>query len=197
MCCLTRNAVQAWGLRPGAILVVGAEVHGMASWHQVTAALRRSDAHETRPAATLLMQAIVQHNRAAALSAAAPLTTAQQHSNKQQCALGQAQAPEQPPLLVVGYVMRPSRETALAAQGLLHLLPVRGLCYMPWEPDLDPEDQGHVDILLHKASDELVQGPPGGPPTWSPRMDRMLAWLATVPHVAVVDPLHAAAKART
>jgi hypothetical protein len=67
--------------------------------------------------------------------------------------------------LVVGYAMRASREAALAAQGLLPLLPApvpgssrnRTLAFAPLDlsAPLGPQ-LARVDAVLHKASDELV-----------------------------------------
>lgn len=84
------------------------------------------------------------------------------------------------PLLVVGYVMKASREEALASAHMLHLLPQEGMCFMPVDLDTlqqQPYEQQHpdqdlqqhqqqqqspavpFDILLHKGSDELIALP--------------------------------------
>jgi hypothetical protein len=139
------------------------------------------------------------------------------------------QQSQQPPVpLVVGYVMKAAREQALASQGLLHLLPVEGVCFMPlnvdsihhgsqYEQQHVPAaawQQGHIDLLLHKGSDELVVLPPsdGGGAAgadaaaagaeaaaavgvgWSPRLRSLQAWLAQRPHICVVDPFEHTAK---
>lgn len=78
------------------------------------------------------------------------------------------------PLLVVGYVMKASREEALASTHMLHLLPQEGMSFMPVDLDTlqQPHEQQHpdqdlqqqqrdvpFDILLHKGSDELIALP--------------------------------------
>jgi flagellar motor protein MotB len=189
------------------------------------------------------MRAVVQYNRrqllaqgstappAAALeatsalqaaAAAATLDTQQQQQEQQQ----QQQQQQQPPL-VVGYVMKPSREDALAKSGMLHLLFKEGLCFMPvdlhsisqqqqQQDQQQQQQQQHIDILLHKGSDELLPleasssahnaaeeaagaGESAGPAAavgvcWSPRLLALQNWLRQHPSVCVVDPFEHTAK---
>jgi hypothetical protein len=148
--------------------------------------------------------------------------------------------------IVVGYAMKPSREQQLADQGLLPLVPqpaeacTRGegakggpgagagchssrgvaqlVVFMPLDLGRPLGEQGHVDAVLHKASDELVSAGGGGGggdggggqdggggggdgssggggvPRWSPAMEALKQQLAAAPRVCVVDPFDAAAK---
>ena len=83
-------------------------------------------------------------------------------SSQGQPAAGGTSSQTDQPLLIVGYVMKASREEALATSGLLPLLPQQGISFMPLDLDtlLNTQQQGqpppHIDILLHKGSDELV-----------------------------------------
>jgi hypothetical protein len=178
------------------------------------------------------MAAVVQYNRRQHLAAqqqpAAAATSAD--TNK----LQQQQQQQQQPLLVVGYVMKASREDALSKAGMLHLLPQEGMCFMPLDLDTLTQQQQqqqnqqqqqqelvHIDILLHKGSDELVpltdatdtrtdstaaaaatssaSAAAACPAaavgvTWSPRLLGLQAWLAAHPGVSVVDPFESTAK---
>lgn len=100
-----------------------------------------------------------------------------------------------PPVLVVAYVMRPSREEQLSAAGLLHLLPQDGLCFMPFDITRLHEEQGHVDILLHKGSDELVATADGAV-VWSDRLLQLQKWLKDQPRICVVDSFDNTKKVR-
>eukprot|EP00878_Enallax_costatus_P043882 GHUV01051982.1.p1 GENE.GHUV01051982.1~~GHUV01051982.1.p1 ORF type:complete len:318 (+),score=96.63 GHUV01051982.1:388-1341(+) len=135
----------------------------------------QQEASVLEPSADQLMQAIVQHNkRQLAAAASATADTA-------------STTPSPAPLLVVGYVMKPSREEQLSTAGLLHLLPQDGLSFMPFDTTRLPEKQGHIDILLHKGSDELVTTADGGV-VWSDRLLQLQDWLKTRFHICVVDP---------
>lgn len=166
------------------------------------------------PSCDELMRAIVQHNRRSILENAvvtpAPAQQSQQQQqllnvqgreNKQQEGWQQQQQPqrsEPPAVLVVGYVMKASREEQLASAGLLNLLPIDGICFMPFDVGQlgdAAQRQGHIDILLHKGSDELVTGPDGGV-VWSQRLLELQAWLAAQPNICVVDPFVNTAKVR-
>jgi hypothetical protein len=161
-----------------------------------------------------VLQAIVQHNRRHVLEAAAAAEATQPQADKQQ-------QQQRPAVLVVGYVMKPSREEQLASAGLLPLLPGSdGLCFMPFDVAQLPTDssrcatprdaaapqqqqqqqqqqweQGHIDLLLHKGSDELVSGPDGGV-AWSVRLLALQHWLQQEQQqrICVVDPLDNTAK---
>lgn len=60
---------------------------------------------------------------------------------------------------------------------------------------LHPGRQGHIDVLLHKASDELVRSQDGsGALTWSEAMQQLQRQLEGRPEICVVDPFMATAK---
>lgn len=129
---------------------------------------------EQHPSVDLIMQAVVQYNRKQLLSAA-PASTAE------------AGPTARHPLLVVGYVMKASREEQLSSAGLLHLLPQDNMCFMPFDVTRLHEDQGHIDLLLHKGSDDLVATADGGV-VWSDRLLKLQQWLGEQQHICVVDP---------
>ncbi|GFR41004.1 hypothetical protein Agub_g1670, partial [Astrephomene gubernaculifera] len=84
-------------------------------------------------------------------------------------------------LLVVGYVMKGSRERDLAREGLINLVPQDGLVFAPLDLSSPPlsaclTSQLPFHALLHKASDELVPGPTGAP-TFGPRIQQLAAWV--------------------
>ena len=54
--------------------------------------------------------------------------------------------------LAVGHVMKLSREAALAQRGMLPLLPVDGVCFLPLCLDMPLAPQGPFHVVLHKAS---------------------------------------------
>lgn len=132
-----------------------------------------------QPTVDQIMQAVVQYNRKQLL-AAAPSST-------------QGAPLPASPLLVVGYVMKASREEQLSSSGLLHLLPHEGMCFMPFDVGRLREDQGHIDILLHKGSDELVPTDDGGV-IWSDRLLQLQEWLERHQHICVVDPFQNTSK---
>ena len=57
-----------------------------------------------------------------------------------------------PAALVVGHLMKPSRERDLASRGLLPLVPQHGISFVPIDTALLLEQQGPFDALLHKVS---------------------------------------------
>ncbi|KAL3506964.1 hypothetical protein ACH5RR_032346 [Cinchona calisaya] len=61
-------------------------------------------------------------------------------------------------ILVVGYIMKPSREEDFAKRGAFPLYPTQdGLIFLPLNYELPiPAQLQQVDILLHKATDEIV-----------------------------------------
>jgi hypothetical protein len=170
------------------------------------------------PTPDQILTAVVQHNRRHLLAAATEANTAADSDATPQ----QQQQQQKQQLLVVGYTMKPSREDALAKAGMLHALPQEGVCFMPVDLDTLTQQQQqqqevHIDILLHKGSDELV--PTGGSTepaaaaatrrsgasgdvvdlasvgmAWSPRLVALQAWLAQRPHICVVDPFQHTAK---
>ena len=61
-------------------------------------------------------------------------------------------AVSRPAALVVGHMMKPSRERDLASRGLLPLVPQHGISFVPIDTALLLEQQGPFDALLHKVS---------------------------------------------
>jgi hypothetical protein len=53
--------------------------------------------------------------------------------------------------LVVGHVMKLSRESALAQRGMLPLLPADGVCFLPLRLDVPLASQGPFHVVLHKV----------------------------------------------
>ena len=66
--------------------------------------------------------------------------------------------------------------------------------FMPLDLRRPLAEQGHVDVVLHKASDELVAAGGGAVPQWSTAMEALQCELRHMPHVCVVDPFEATAK---
>lgn len=130
---------------------------------------------EQNPTSSKVMQALVQHNRRC--------LHAQHKQQQQQTDSGNKSCP----LLVVGYVMKASREEQLSSAGLLHLLPQDNMCFMPVDITCLSDDQGHIDILLHKGSDELITTADGGV-KWSDNFKQLQHWAEGQSHVCVVDP---------
>ena len=64
---------------------------------------------------------------------------------------GPQAAASRPPALVVGHLMKPSRERDLASRGLLPLVPQHGISFVPIDTALLLEQQGPFDALLHKV----------------------------------------------
>jgi hypothetical protein len=189
-----------------------AQPHGVASNLLLLLLVLQGSSHPT--SSDQVMQALVQHNRrhilAAAGAAAGPPASEDQQQQQQQ---------QRPAVLVVGYVMKPSREEQLASAGLLPLLPgADGLCFMPFDvgqltadygssnaaaaaihvatpQQQQQQQQGHIDLLLHKGSDELLSGADGGL-AWSGRLLALQAWLRQEQqqHICVVDPFENTAK---
>lgn len=90
----------------------------------------------------------------------------------------------------VGYAMKASRQAALIEQGMLPLLPVDGVCFVPVDLlAVGIEAQPRIDLLLHKATDFLVStdSGSGAVPAIDPRVVARLQALAAA-GVCVVDP---------
>ena len=62
---------------------------------------------------------------------------------------------QDPAILVVGTMMKESRQRSLCSSGLLHGTPRQGVCYIPLLPSLPLSQQARVNALLVKASDFL------------------------------------------
>lgn len=99
--------------------------------------------------------------------------------------------------LVVGYVMKRSRQLSLGVEGMLPLLPLDGLCFAPLDPALPLAQQQPFDILLQKPTDFLEEVPGSGRvPGFTPPLRTLNAQLAQRSAagsggggVVVVDPL--------
>lgn len=63
---------------------------------------------------------------------------------------------QQSQALIVGYTMKPSRERALAARGMLPLAPLHNVCYVPVDFAHPLEEQGPFDVVLHKVREALT-----------------------------------------
>jgi hypothetical protein len=168
------------------------------------------------------MQAVVQYNRQQVLAGAPSAAAGAAAAAQAHAGASEQQEQQQQPFLVVGYVMKSSREDALAKAGMLHVLPQQGMCFMPVDLDTlqqhssaqQQQQEMHVDILLHKGSDELVPlsesstaaaaaggaegdvGPAAVGVRWSPRLMALQSWLNQHPRVCVVDPFKNTAKVR-
>ena len=64
--------------------------------------------------------------------------------------------------LVIGYSLSSKRERLLLASGMLCPVPARGVCYVPIHAC--PGGAGGVDVVLHKATDNLAPGVAPGHP---------------------------------
>ena len=97
--------------------------------------------------------------------------------------------------VLVGHVMKASREATLVAQGLLPLGPEGGLCFAPLDLGRPLAAQPRPALLLHKLTDFLVPGDgSGAAPGYSAQAAALQAWLAAPPPgggagVCVTDPL--------
>ncbi|KAL3142372.1 hypothetical protein ABBQ38_002708 [Trebouxia sp. C0009 RCD-2024] len=91
--------------------------------------------------------------------------------------------------LLVGYTMKPSRERNLASRGLLPLTAPHGVCFVPIDFSLPLEQQGPFDILLHKATDELVSRGAEELPQFSVRIAPLAAYIQAHPATVMVDSL--------
>lgn len=101
--------------------------------------------------------------------------------------------------LVVGYVMKRSRQLSLGVEGMLPLLPLDGLCFMPLDPALPLAQQQPFDILLQKPTDFLEEVPGSGRvPGFTPPLRTLNSQLAQRSAagsasgrggVVVIDPL--------
>ena len=104
--------------------------------------------------------------------------------------LAQLLRQQQPGCLVVGCVMKRSRQLSLLAEGMLPLRPVDGLCFMPLDITHNLASQQPFDILLQKPTDYLTEVPGSGSvPGFTPDMLRLHEQLGELPRVCIVDPL--------
>eukprot|EP00898_Chlorokybus_atmophyticus_P007948 jgi/Chlat1/8154/Chrsp76S07603 len=92
---------------------------------------------------------------------------------------------------VVGYVMKESREQDFLKRYVLPLLPEDNTSFAPVDPEYPVAQQGPFDVLLHKATDEIIVNYVGGKPEYA-FSDRMNALEREVKalgmYVPVVDP---------
>ncbi|KAA6428986.1 MAG: inositol-tetrakisphosphate 1-kinase 4-like, partial [Trebouxia sp. A1-2] len=85
--------------------------------------------------------------------------------------------------------MKPSRERNLASRGLLPLTAPDGVCFVPVDFGQPLEQQGPFDIMLHKATDELISGGPKQLPDFSARIASLAAYTKAHPETVLVDSL--------
>ncbi|GBF98687.1 hypothetical protein Rsub_11401 [Raphidocelis subcapitata] len=180
---------QEWGVRLEEVAVLAPESEAAAGGPLQGAAVLHWPQGSDGTAA---IQALAQLNLRRAARASA-------HVGGSSGADGAAATPRT--FLLVGYAMKPSREAALAGQGLLPLLPRRpragpAVAFVPLDLGRPLGEQPPLDVLLHKGSDELVAGAGGrgGAPAWSEALLRLQRELAQRPQVAVVDPFECTAK---
>eukprot|EP00891_Asterochloris_glomerata_P005550 jgi/Astpho2/5550/Aster-02810 len=102
---------------------------------------------------------------------------------------GPQAAVSSPPALVVGHLMKPSRERDLASRGLLPLVPQHGISFVPIDTALLLEQQGPFDALLHKATDDLVSRGPGQLPAFSASVLALEAYCRAHPQTRIIEPL--------
>lgn len=77
--------------------------------------------------------------------------------------------------LRVGYLMKPEREVTLQRHGLLSLLPVDGVCFLPLDIHRPLQQQAPVDMVLHKLTDFLTPTEGSGePPSFLPKAEGLL-----------------------
>ncbi|DBA81431.1 TPA: Inositol-tetrakisphosphate 1-kinase, variant 2 [Trebouxia sp. C0004] len=91
--------------------------------------------------------------------------------------------------LLVGYTMKPSRERNLASRGLLPLTAPHGVCFVPVDFGQPLEQQGPFDVMLHKATDELISRGPKQLPEFSARIASLAAYTKAHPETVLVDSL--------
>ncbi|DBB10768.1 TPA: hypothetical protein ACH3X3_007252 [Trebouxia sp. C0006] len=91
--------------------------------------------------------------------------------------------------LLVGYTMKPSRERNLASRGLLPLTAPHGVCFVPVDFGQPLEQQGPFDVMLHKATDELISRGPKQLPEFSARIASLAAYTEANPETVLVDSL--------
>lgn len=208
--------MQEWGAQPEQVAAFVCPSSSQGSSSELGTAVSTVLPWPEGASSTAAMQALVHEN----LLRAAACNSQQQHgAGQQQGQWAQEQREQREDgdddaggagIVVVGYAMRLSREQQLAAQRLLQLLPApaRGaggcrVCFVPLDLARPLSEQGRIDVVLHKASDELVSGPggagggggsSGGAPRWSEAMLALQRQLAEAPGVAVVDPFESAAK---
>ncbi|KAK1294035.1 Inositol-tetrakisphosphate 1-kinase 4 [Acorus calamus] len=111
------------------------------------------------------------------------------------------------PIMTVGYVMKPSREEDFLKAGLIHRHAVargafpmnpsqNGLMFIPIQMDLPLSYQmPYVDIILHKATDEIIAIDPcassnfSGGISYSKGMQELKRYIQDHPECCVIDPL--------
>lgn len=90
---------------------------------------------------------------------------------------------------IVGYTMKPSRERALAARGMLPLAPLHNVCFVPVDFAHPLDEQGPFDVILHKGTDELISSSPHEMPSFSARIGALAAFVRSHPETVMVDPI--------
>lgn len=93
-------------------------------------------------------------------------------------------------VLTVGYIMKPSRVEDFAKRGAFPLCPTQnGLVFVPLTSKLPLQSQlKDVDIVLHKATDEIVSIQENKP-TFTQHMQELQRYLDQHQDCCVVDPL--------
>ncbi|XP_038990410.1 inositol-tetrakisphosphate 1-kinase 6 isoform X2 [Phoenix dactylifera] len=102
------------------------------------------------------------------------------------------------PVLIVGYVMKPSREEDFAKRGAFPMYPTQnGLLFVPltFELPLAPQIQ-EVDVILHKATDEILSIDPDycldfpKGIAFSRGMQELERSIQDHPNCCIIDPLN-------
>ncbi|KAJ8646017.1 hypothetical protein MRB53_007765 [Persea americana] len=100
-------------------------------------------------------------------------------------------------IVTIGYVMKPSREEDFAKRGAFPMYPTpNGLMFVPLRFDLPLASQiEEVDVILHKATDEIISIDPGSFSdlskgiSYSRGMQELRRYMWNHPNCCVVDPL--------
>ncbi|XP_058101242.1 inositol-tetrakisphosphate 1-kinase 6 isoform X2 [Magnolia sinica] len=101
-------------------------------------------------------------------------------------------------VVTVGYVMKPSREEDFSKRGAFPMYPTQnGLMFVPLTFDLPLASQiQKVDVILHKATDEIVSVDPGSfldfskGISFSKGMQELERYIEDRPDCCVIDPLN-------